>query len=169
MHTNEQLAQQLGERLVQRGWWVVTAESCTGGLLTSVLTDVPGSSRYVLGGVISYSNALKESLLGVSEATLCDFGAVSEPAAHEMALGALHRLRANLALSITGIAGPSGGTPEKPVGLVYVGAAIKDGLSERVVVRRHQWHGNRAQNKHDSVRAALLLALELVPEHANVV
>lgn len=169
MQTLTYLAQQLGERLIARGWQLATAESCTGGLLTSVLTDVPGSSRYVMGGVISYSNALKQALLGVSEATLRDFGAVSAPTAHEMALGALHRLRVNLALSVTGIAGPGGGTPDKPVGLVYVGAALHDGTTERVEVRRHQWQGTREQNKHESARAALLLALELLPEYPNVV
>ncbi|MFQ3647681.1 MAG: CinA family protein [Anaerolineae bacterium] len=165
----EQLAQQVGARLIQRGWWIGAAESCTGGLLISTLTDVPGSSRYVAGGIISYSNALKQALLGVYESTLAAYGAVSEPTAHEMALGALRRLNVDIALSVTGIAGPSGGTPEKPVGLVYIGAALRESNAERVVVRRFQWKGTREQNKRDSVRAALALVLELLPDHPNVV
>lgn len=169
MQTLTHLAQQVGERLIQRGWWIGGAESCTGGLLISTLTDVPGSSRYVAGGIISYSNALKQALLGVSEDTLLTYGAVSEPTAREMALGALRRLNVDVALSVTGIAGPSGGTPEKPVGLVYVGAALRESNKERVVVRRYQWQGTREQNKFESVRAALALALELLPAHPNLV
>jgi nicotinamide-nucleotide amidase len=165
----EELAQQVGARLIQRGWWIGAAESCTGGLLISTLTDVPGSSRYVAGGIISYSNALKQALLGVYESTLFTYGAVSEPTAREMALGALHRLNVDIALSVTGIAGPSGGTPDKPVGLVYIGAALRESNEERVVVRRYQWNGTRERNKRDSVRAALALVLELLPDHPNVV
>lgn len=169
MQTLTQVAEQVGARLIQRGWWIGAAESCTGGLLISTLTDVPGSSRYVAGGIISYSNALKQALLGVSESTLLTYGAVSEPTAHEMALGALRRLNVDLALSVTGIAGPGGGTPEKPVGLVYIGVALRESNAERVVVRRFQWQGTREQNKHDSVRAALALVLELLPDYPNVV
>lgn len=169
MQTLAQLAAQVGERLIQRGWWIGAAESCTGGLLISTLTDIAGSSRYVAGGIISYSNALKQALLDVNKSTLVAHGAVSEPTAHEMALGALRRLNVDVALSVTGIAGPGGGTPEKPVGLVYVGAALRESNAERVVVRRFQWQGTREQNKRDSVGAALALVLELLPDHPNVV
>jgi PncC family amidohydrolase len=169
MQTTKQLAQLVGERLLQRQWWIGAAESCTGGLLISTLTDVAGSSRYVSGGIISYSNTLKQSLLGVQESTLLAYGAVSEQTAHEMALGALRRLNVDAALSVTGIAGPGGGTPEKPVGLVYIGAALREANAERVSVRRFQWQGNREQNKHDSVRAALAFLLELLPDYPNVV
>ena len=128
-----------GRCLRERGLSVVTAESCTGGLITHRLTGVPGSSEYVLGGVVAYANSAKMALLGVRRETLAAHGAVSDEAAAEMAEGARRAFGAALGLSTTGIAGPSGGTPDKPVGTVYLGLASADG----VVTRRYQLWGTR--------------------------
>ena len=149
------LAEATGAALSQRGWTFCAAESCTGGLLASTLTDVPGSSAYVLGSIVSYSNGAKQNLLGVNEATLIEHGAVSEQCAREMASGARARFGADVAISITGIAGPGGGTADKPVGLVYIGIATEQGVE----VARHVWPYDRAGNKIASVEAALQMVL----------
>jgi PncC family amidohydrolase len=150
-----ELAQQAGEYLRDNRKTIAAAESCTGGLLMSYLTDVAGSSAYVMGGIVSYSNAAKQHLLGVQEATLLQFGAVSEQTAQEMALGIRQVLQTDIGISITGIAGPGGGTPEKPVGLVYIGLATAD----KVQVARYQWSSDRTGNKLASVAAALKLIM----------
>ena len=156
--SGQPLEYRVGELLAQRGLTVATAESCTGGLIGHLLTNVSGSSIYVLGGIIAYSNEIKQALLGVSAATLERYGAVSEPTALEMARGARQRFGADVAVSATGIAGPTGGTPDKPVGLVYVGLAA-DG-DERCM--RHVWNENRLGNKQRSAEAALQLLLEFL-------
>lgn len=155
-----ELAQTAGNLLKARGESVCTAESCTGGLLMSALTDIEGSSAYCVGGIIAYSNAIKTAQLGVLEATLLTYGAVSEPTARQMALGAQQALHATYALSVTGIAGPGGGTPEKPVGLVYIGCATPNSVH----VERFIWTGNRIENKQASVRQALALLISLLKE-----
>lgn len=132
------------------------AESCTGGLLASRITDIPGASDYFLGGVVAYENVVKERLLGVSAETLSRYGAVSEKTALEMAQGCQRIFGSDLSVAITGIAGPGGGTPEKPVGTVFVAVATSKGL--RSV--RLQLSGERIQNKAQSVDAALKLCLE---------
>ncbi len=147
------LEEQVGALLVDRGLSLVTAESCTGGLVGHHLTNVSGSSRYYLGGLITYSNPSKEQLLGVSPETLAAHGAVSEPAAREMARGARERLGADLALSVTGICGPEGGSSEKPVGLVYV--ALSSATGE--ICQRHVFTGDRLEIKEQSARAVLRL------------
>lgn len=162
------LAETLGTRLRQHRLLLATAESCTGGLLASTLTDVAGSSAYIVGGVVTYSNALKIALLGVPAATLDTYGAVSAETAREMALGALERLKAGVTLSVTGVAGPQGGTPDKPVGLVFIGIAWRDGGQVRSAVERHQWQGDRIANKLASVQAALQLALATLPEYPTL-
>ena len=124
---DETLASAVGRRLVERGETLAVAESCTGGLLGALITDVPGASRYFTGGVISYANEAKRDLLGVPQDVLDTHGAVSEPVAEAMAAGVRARLKADRALAITGIAGPTGGTPTKPVGLIYVGLSGPDG------------------------------------------
>ena len=109
----------------------MTAESCTGGWIGKVLTDIPGSSNWFLGGVVAYSNTLKQSLLGVLPSTLHAHGAVSEAAAREMAIGALETLGGQVAVAVTGIAGPDGAQPGKPVGTVWFGWAWRDGRRDR--------------------------------------
>lgn len=151
------LEAEVGELLRAKGLTLAVAESCTGGLLGHLITNVPGSSDYFLGGVVAYSDQAKERLLGVRRETLQQEGAVSEATAREMARGVRERFNSDLALAITGIAGPGGGTPEKPVGLVYIALAAAD--SERV--ERHLWGGDRLQNKLRSARRAL----ELLREH----
>ena len=136
LRPGEALEEAVGRLLAERGLTVAVAESCTGGLIAHRLTNVPGSSRYFLGGVVAYANEVKEGVLGVRSETLRRHGAVSQETALEMARGVRRLLGADIALSATGIAGPAGGTPEKPVGLVYVALAAED--CERC--ERHLWH-----------------------------
>ncbi|MER8567679.1 CinA family protein [Mesorhizobium sp. M0924] len=124
---NSDLANALLQVCQQRGIMLATAESCTGGMIISALTDIAGSSAVVDRGLITYSDEAKMEMLGVSPATLEAHGAVSRETVLEMAEGALARSRAGLALAVTGIAGPSGGSPEKPVGLVWFGVALRGG------------------------------------------
>jgi nicotinamide-nucleotide amidase len=124
---NSDLANALLQVCQQRGIMLATAESCTGGMIIAALTDIAGSSAVVDRGLITYSNEAKMEMLGVSAATLEAHGAVSRETVLEMAAGALARSRAGLALAVTGIAGPGGGSPEKPVGLVWFGVALKGG------------------------------------------
>jgi PncC family amidohydrolase len=147
---------QLGALLKARGQTVVTAESCTGGLIAHRLTNISGSSAYLLGGVVAYSNEVKMNLLNVQESTLIAVGAVSEEVAGEMAVGARKLFGADFALSVTGIAGPDGGTDEKPVGLTYIGLATSDGAQ----VQRFVWDGDRESNKKMSADAALKMLVE---------
>lgn len=151
----ERAARRLGRALVRRGWQMAVAESCTGGLVGHVITGVPKASDHFLGGVISYSDALKEELLGVDPGLLERTGAVAPEVAEAMADGLLRRFAvARLAVAVTGIAGPDGGSAEKPVGLTYVAAACRDGAAR---IERAVWPHDRDGNK----RASALLALEL--------
>ena len=147
----------LGEALRLRGQTIGTAESCTGGLVLHRLTNVPGSSAWVMGGVVAYDNRIKQGLLKVREATLLEHGAVSEETAREMALGARRLLGTDLAVSITGIAGPGGGTAEKPVGLTWMALAAPDG---RLHSERRVHAGDRLEIKRASADAALAMALD---------
>src|SRR3990170_4184503 len=138
-------ARRLGRALVKRGWQMASAESCTGGLVGHVITQVPRSSDHFLGGIVSYSNAVKEELLDVPDDLLKRVGAVSAEVAEAMTAGALARFpAADLAVAITGIAGPDGGSEAKPVGLTYVAAAQRSGPA---VVERHLWAHDRSGNK----------------------
>lgn len=150
----------IGALLVAQGKTVATAESCTGGLVAARITRVGGSSAYFLGGIVSYSNGAKHKLLGVPEATLERWGAVSLETALAMARGARRVFGTDLAVATTGIAGPGGGTPTKPVGLVYIALAA-EGL-ERCV--RHVWQGDRLENIAASAEAALRLARAYLEE-----
>ncbi len=141
----------VGRLLRQAGMTLALAESCTGGLVAHRITNVPGSSDYFTGGIVSYSNDIKERVLGVQPATLHRHGAVSEGTALEMARGGRRICRAGVSLAVTGVAGPGGGTPDKPVGLVYVALATPDGEW----VERHVWDGDRQENKARSAEAAL--------------
>ena len=114
------LEEQVGQQLLAQGLTIACAESCTGGLLTSRLTDIAGSSAYVMGSVVSYTNRIKETLVGVQHETLLAHGAVSEETAREMAEGIRRAIETDIGVGITGIAGPGGGTEDKPTGLVYI-------------------------------------------------
>jgi nicotinamide-nucleotide amidase len=142
-----------------RGWRVATAESCTGGLVAGALTEIPGSSDVVERGFVVYSNAAKETMLGVPAAMLKRYGAVSAETAAAMAAGALHNSEADLTVSITGIAGPGGGSKQKPVGLVHFAAAARDGKS----LHRRKLFGKigRRRVRERSVFEALALLAEL--------
>jgi len=148
-----------GRALKAAGWTVGLAESCTGGMIAARLTNVPGSSEYFLGSVVAYSNDAKMELLGVPADLLAVHGAVSAPVAEAMAEGAKRRLGASLGVSVTGIAGPGGGTPEKPVGLVFIGLA-RDGGTE---VHRLQLGGDRDRIRWHTTQAAL----DLIRRHAQ--
>jgi PncC family amidohydrolase len=157
-----ELAVRLGQRCIALGRKVATVESCTGGLIGHLITEVPGSSAYFLGGFITYSDELKRETVGVAHDVLAAHGAVSAQVAMAMATGGRARTGADLAVSVTGIAGPDGGTAAKPVGLTYV--AVADALG--VAVKRHIWTGDRTENKRRSAAAALALLLERVEASA---
>ncbi len=144
---------EIGELLRKRGLTLAVAESCTGGLVSSLITDVPGSSDYFLGGVVAYSNEVKESVLGVPGEILRTVGAVSPECARAMAVGVRRLLGADIGLATTGIAGPTGGTPTKPVGLVYIAIAHARGIE----VRELRLSGSRRGNKHSAACEALKL------------
>lgn len=152
------LAVVVGEALRERQLTISAAESCTGGLLLHRLTNVAGSSAYVMGGVVAYDNAVKQNLLKVPEAMLNSVGAVSEAVAAAMATGIRTLLQTNFGIGITGIAGPGGGTAEKPVGLTYIGLNYED----QTQVKRFVWAGNRVENKIASVEAALEMLWEFL-------
>jgi PncC family amidohydrolase len=151
-----QLEIQVGHLLQRRRWKLVVAESCTGGLLGSRITDVPGSSEYFPGGVIAYAYEAKVELLGVSWDTLNTKGAVSRETVVEMARGACQRLRGDIAVSVSGIAGPGGATPEKPVGTTWIGLVTGDMEKAELF----HFSGDREANKRYAVEAALRLLLD---------
>jgi len=148
----QQLAQAIGNRLHGRGVQLVTAESCTGGWVGKIITDIAGSSTWYERGYITYTNIAKKELLGVSEETLQVYGAVSEETVCEMARGALAHSHADLALAITGIAGPGGGSAKKPVGLVWLAWANNDGYLHS---EAKQFAGDREQVRRQAVACAL--------------
>ena len=150
----------LAEVLADQGLTLATAESCTGGGLSHLLTSIPGASAFFIGGIIAYQNDIKEKFLGVSQATLVDHGAVSSPTAGAMAEGCRNRFGTDIAVSITGIAGPGGGSPEKPVGRVFVAVAI----DQRTRVVEHTFPGNREQVRAAAIDAALDLILEAIAD-----
>lgn len=150
------LEELVGARLRALGLTLATAESSTGGLIATRLTDISGSSAYVIGGIIAYADAVKEQWLGVQADTLRAFGAVSEPVARQMAEGARIRFGTDLALSVTGIAGPTGATPTKPVGLHYVGLSAANGTW----VRRFVFSGDRQSNRMAAADEAFRLLLD---------
>ena len=150
------LAARVGERCLSADVRIATVESCTGGLIGHALTDVPGSSAYYVGGFVTYSDAAKQSMVGVPAEVLAAHGAVSAQTAVAMATGGRDRTGADIGVAVTGIAGPDGGSDAKPVGLTYV--AVADGTGS--VVRRFVWPGSRADNKRSSAHAALELVLD---------
>lgn len=154
----ERLLDQLAAALLARKQTLATAESCTGGLVGAALTNLPGSSAWYLGGVVAYANELKIRLLGVPAEILAAHGAVSLETARAMAQGARAAAAADFAVSITGIAGPAGGTPEKPVGLVFIGVAAPHGTA----TFKHHFSGSRAEIRQAATEAALRHLLEAV-------
>jgi nicotinamide-nucleotide amidase len=146
------LAREVGRALAEQGRTLVTAESCTGGWVAEAITDVPGSSDWFEGALVTYSNRAKQHLLGVPEATITRCGAVSEETVLAMARGALTRTTADWAIAVSGIAGPSGGTPEKPVGTVWINWTSREGSSRS---QQFRYAGNRRDVRRQIVETAL--------------
>ena len=158
------LAARVGERCLSLGARIATVESCTGGLVGHLITETPGSSAYYLGGFVTYSDESKQVLVGVPPDLLTAHGAVSAQTAVAMAVGGRERTGAEIGVAVSGIAGPDGGSPAKPVGLTYVAVADADGAA----VRRFVWAGSRAENKRSSAQAALELVLERIQATADL-
>jgi PncC family amidohydrolase len=150
------LAERLQAICLERSLTVAAAESCTGGLIADTITELAGSSGYFVGSIVAYANETKTNQLGVPADVLAAHGAVSAQVARAMAEGARTRLRTSLAVGVTGIAGPGGGSADKPVGLTYVAVADDDGVD----VRRYTWTGDRAANKIAGAEASLELLIE---------
>lgn len=154
-----QLAEKAGQMLLQQGYKLVTAESCTGGGLGQAITEIAGSSNWYERGFITYNDLAKQEMLGVSHSILNTYGAVSEQTAKEMIIGALNKSHAQIGVSITGIAGPSGGTVQKPVGTVYFAWGIRDSL---MYSKAHYFNGDRTSIRHQSIRTALEGIINLI-------
>ena len=148
----------MADLLQNKGWMLATAESCTGGLIAGACTDLAGSSAWFERGMVSYSNAAKSELLGVPEALITTHGAVSEPVARAMAEGAIARSQAQVAVAVTGVAGPTGGSPDKPVGTVWFGWSVGGVLSSE----RQLFAGDRATIRAATVRHALQTLVRLL-------
>jgi PncC family amidohydrolase len=161
--TISELVDSLAAGFERQRYTLAVAESCTGGGLAAAITDRAGVSSFFLGGIVSYANEIKEALLGVPGEVLATHGAVSELTARAMAEGVRSRMGADVGVGITGIAGPGGATPEKPVGLVYVAVATPQATR----VRRDVWPGDRANVRGASVRAALDLTLDAIRQSAD--
>ena len=162
-YDDETLPEVLGKELLSRQQTIAFAESCTGGLVSSMMTDVPGSSEYLKGSVISYTDVIKNQVIHVSKTTLSKKGAVSEETAIEMARGAREVIGSDIAISITGLAGPGGGTRKKPVGLVYIAVADANGEA----CRKFNFGGTRTQIKHRAAMAAMGFALDRLKESSH--
>lgn len=147
----EEMEEVVGRLLKERGLKLATAESCTGGLLSARIVNVPGASAYFVGGFIVYANELKTRLLSVEEEAIKRYGAVSEEVCRQMAVGALEETDADISLAITGISGPSGSTSDKPVGLTYIGIAT----DSEVMVKRFLFNGSRNENRFLATQWAL--------------
>ncbi|EKN16582.1 CinA family protein [Parabacteroides goldsteinii] len=158
MNNNNSLSEQLGGLLRSKGLLMGTAESCTGGRIANMVTLVAGSSDYFVGGVVSYSNEVKHNVLGVSEDSLRLHGAVSREVVEQMAQGAIRTLGCDCSVATSGVAGPDGGSPEKPVGTVWIAAALK----EQVVSHCYHFGTVRAENIQSAADTALTMLLELL-------
>ena len=155
---DEAVVVELAKKLKARGWWLATAESCTGGLIGHTLTSLAGSSEWYVGGVVAYANRVKQELLGVPATDLEQHGAVSREVVEAMAVGAARVFGVEAAIAVSGVAGPGGGTPEKPVGTVWIG--VKAGTVLRA--ERFRFAGGRAEVKAQSARAALAALARLL-------
>ncbi len=154
------LVKRLAAALMAADLFCATAESCTGGLIAAACTDLPGSSGWFNGGVVAYANSAKQDLLGVDPRLIMEHGAVSRAVVMAMARGAQRALRAECAMAVSGVAGPDGGTPDKPVGLVWIAVAA----GESLVARQYQFSGDRAAVRLSTVRAALAGLAELLEQ-----
>lgn len=161
-HDLYRLAEEVGRSARAAGWHIVTAESCTAGWVVKALTDVPGSSQWVDSGYVTYSNTAKMRDLGVTSRTLTEHGAVSEATVREMANGALRAAAVEIAIAVSGIAGPDGGTADKPVGTVWFAIATVEAQGEAAVCELRHFNGDRDQVRRQSVDHALRLALRLL-------
>ena len=159
------LAEQVGELLKSHGWMLTTAESCTGGGVAQAITDVAGSSAWFERGFVTYSNLSKQQMLGVRETTLTQYGAVSEMTAREMVAGALQHSAAQVALAVTGIAGPDGGTTDKPVGTVWFAWGIKQ---SNIHAQQYLLKGNRAEVRAQAVHIALQGVVDLLNQSTEM-
>jgi nicotinamide-nucleotide amidase len=153
-----ELAAAVVARFAERGLTIATAESLTAGLICATIADIPGASRVLLGGIVSYDPRIKREMLNVSQSVIDGVGVVSEPCARQMAEGARAALRADIAVSATGVAGPSGGTSNAPVGTVYIACAGKQGT----VARQFRFTGDRQAVRWQAVESALQLVLETI-------
>ncbi len=157
--TINHLVQQLSELLIERGWMIATVESCTGGMIAESITRMPGSSDWFERGFVTYSNDAKQELVGVSSESLHDHGAVSSAVAREMAVGGIQSSRADLAVSVTGVAGPDGGSEEKPVGTVWIAWADRNG---KVIDQEYLFSGDRQQVRLTSAQSAFAGAIKIL-------
>ena len=158
MHEYESLVKKTGKLLFESGLTIATAESCTGGLIGHLLTSIPGSSLYYLGGIISYNNTIKTEILGVTKVTLAKFGAVSHECVKQMAAGVRELMKSSISLAVSGIAGPDGGSPEKPVGTVFFALADENGVDSV----KFFFNGDRSDIKYKSAETALGLICKAV-------
>jgi nicotinamide-nucleotide amidase len=156
---NYLIAQQVGDALLSRGWMLACAESCTGGGIAAAVTDIPGSSQWFDRSFVTYSNQAKQDMLGVRSETLSHYGAVSEATVAEMVAGALLRSQARVALAVSGIAGPGGGTAEKPVGTVCLAWQLR---GQEVVLMTEHFKGDRAAIRQQTVQRALQGVLDVI-------
>ncbi len=145
----------------KKEFMLATAESCTGGLIAALLTEIPGSSSVVERGFVTYSNEAKETALGVSVALLDSYGAVSQEVAKAMATGTLEKSNADVSIAVTGIAGPSGGSIEKPVGLVYIAVAL---INQKAIIHEHHFKGSRNAIRLAAVEKALDMVMQVIQE-----
>jgi nicotinamide-nucleotide amidase len=155
----EPLCERLAQALLARGWMLATAESCTGGMIAAACTDLSGSSQWFERGFVTYSNEAKQELLGVDPGQIARHGAVSEVVARAMAFGAVRHSRAQVGVAVTGVAGPTGGNPQKPVGTVWFGFQVDGRLSSET----RRFDGDRAAIRAAAVQHALERLLELLP------
>ncbi|WP_444921490.1 CinA family protein [Microbulbifer sp. CnH-101-G] len=160
------LAQQLGEELGKRHWFATSAESCTGGAIAAAITSISGASNWFDGSIVSYADRIKHSVLGVDVKDLKLFGAVSEPVARQMACGVLAMMDANLSVAVSGIAGPNGGTEEKPVGTVWIAWAHAEGQEPvQIDARCFHFQGDRTTVQAQTVVEAIKGMLAILDDH----
>jgi PncC family amidohydrolase len=151
------ISKKFGQILVEKNMKVSICESCTGGMLGNIITQIPGSSRYFKGGVIAYANEIKQNIMNVKADTISKYGVVSADVAREMVQGVCKLFNTRIGISLTGVAGPDGGSVEKPVGLVYIGIVVNN----QSAIREYRFHGDRKEIRMQACAQALLLAIEV--------